>query len=754
MLPAVNYVRQADPDAIVLLGHGESYHAFGRVDTNLIKGMVSAGNASEILYRDDGLTQWRFKSSRLPHNTSWLVKELNRPVVTLEWNEYATSFLQPLRNDSHWHFLSRTIPDGHSDHEFSVHSESQNIIVIGIQGKILKGIKTGEKSQRRVGITCFDPTNGSMSVQGTSLADLRSHIVSFRPRAIVLDSSLIGTYRDIIGTALLGSPEVKFTNMPPVLGSLQLLNDFFDVSGEIWRKCFDDYELYSLKAAVEFIKKTQKSTSAVFQLPSRELSSQWTVLLDKETISSLNLGSTGSHYMNSSWLLQRSIKTATVGGSRMLYKSILRPTRIVSEILFRQRAVQSIIKRKHTRQKLSSELSSLPDIPLLLQKLKIYPESEDLVSTILHSIDIISSLAPIASKFYMNGRQQDADFDDGDLIYRIPSAKRLEELRDRARSLLNASDTMHGVVSSNTSIECNDRRTQKATLVNGVDCGPNRNTSFSHSVKNQTGDVSLETFMVSDDAELNTESPSNLTTVLDTRTVSEHTHPKGLGEITSSSLDYRDLHATHRIDKLAGQISELHPGHPLPRAKVIANCSAEILRHKELILLFSRLLSRLDMLLSFANVAIQHDDTRPIVDPSRTNFEIHLKDKDFNAAADPLLMSNSSSVLWTKGERKTVAELYGLYASIILLAHSGAYVPAKSANIGVVSHMLCQLRSTNPFLLHSALEKSMDGRRIIMCDALPDDFEDYGSADDRLESYQETLATMNVGTNRLLLRYH
>ncbi len=371
-------------------------------------------------------------------------------------------------------------------------------------------------------------------------------------------------------------------------------------------------------------------------------------------------------------------KSGTSMGGRLLKKWISSPQRKLEPILARQEAVEELLSKKEIRKKIIEELKEIGDLERLISKIctgRANPREIINLKTSLKRIPNIKNLLLIVEgKTLINLRDKLTSLNE--LIEKI-------EIAITDNPPLNIADG--GVIKNNYSPELDELRD---ISINGKDWIAN----LQRTEREQTGISSLRVSYNKVFGYYIEISNANKDKVPD-RYIRKQTLVNSERYITPELKEYEEkiLNAEEKIYELESQLfNELRLS--------IAN-EAEAIQNN------ARLIAMLDCFISFAECAEQYNYTKPLITNSTKIKIIEGRHpvvervlppgEKFTPNSCELDNENTQIIILTGPNMAGKSVYLRQVGLIVLLAQIGSFVPAKSAEIGLVDRIFTRVGASD-----------------------------------------------------------
>jgi DNA mismatch repair protein MutS len=380
-------------------------------------------------------------------------------------------------------------------------------------------------------------------------------------------------------------------------------------------------------------------------------------------------------------------RTVTPMGARLLKKWISAPLRKLDPIIKRQQSVEELFKNKILRKNLLKELNEIGDLERLISRVctgRANPREVVAIKTSLRKIPLVKDLLK------KTGIRNDNGVSGAQTLQQIgDDLNPLDKLVDKIQSALIDSPPLNiadgGVIRSTFSIELDELRD---ISLHGKDWIAN----FQKSEREKTGISSLKVSFNKVFGYYIDISNAHKDKVPATY-IRKQTLVNSERYITPELKDYEDkiLNAEEKIYELEAELFN--------EIRLFAAAEAEAIQ------LNARLIAMLDCFLSFAERAAEYkyvkpelneDDKIEITEGRHPVVERILPPGEKFTPNNCLLSGEENQIIILTGPNMAGKSVYlrqiGL---IILLAQIGSYVPAKSANIGLVDRIFTRVGASD-----------------------------------------------------------
>jgi DNA mismatch repair protein MutS len=523
-------------------------------------------------------------------------------------------------------------------------------------------------SKKKIGLAVADVSTGHFSVteidrSAEDKLNVKREISTFSPQECIVSSS---TYNDPELLCLLAVDENCF--VAPYhdwssANSKNILKDHFGLSS-LQTIGLETAE-FALEAAanlIKYLEHTQQQEIKHLSTP-RYYSTADCLLLDSSTITNLELFTTLRSSRTEGSLLGQIDQTSTAAGGRLLHSWLAQPLHSVQEIKMRLDAVEELFSQQVLRTQIISELKNVYDIERQLAKLSLQLATSAAVINISDSLKLFLLLHKQVSGLYSSYWQDLKKISTDDVMEIINLVQEhLEESSTENHSTVY-------VIKSGIHSELDELRAVRS----GADEWLKK---FEEQERIRTGITSLKCKFNSVFGFYIEISNANLNSVPDNYQ-RKQTLVNAERFITPELKHHEEifLSAQERISEL--------------ELEIFNSLIKKILKHSELIKTVAFQLAQIDVLCTFAQYAHSNNYCKPlitegseieIIEGRHPVVEALVKEKF--VPNDVYLNSTSDQLLLITGPNmagKSVAMRQT--AIIVLLAHIGSFVPAKSATI-------------------------------------------------------------------------
>ncbi len=466
------------------------------------------------------------------------------------------------------------------------------------------------------------------------------------------------------------------------------LKELFDVATLDGFASLSRADLAAAGALVDYLEDTQKGKMPRLY-PPRRLSADGTMMIDAATRRSLELTRTQTGETSGS-LLSVIDCTVTGAGARLLAKRLSAPLTDPVRVNERLDGVQYMIERPHLRSDIRAALKSAPDMERALARLSLGRGGPRDLASLRIGLE-----AAKAVQTYLLA-PKDALEDMADLIADAASdlGEHGELVAELTRALVEEPPllTRDGGFIAKGYHEALDEfrmlRDESRRLIAGLEGDYQRLTGIGSLKVKHNNVIGYHVDVTAKHAEKLMSAPMNETFI----------HRQTL----ANSIRF----STSELSKLAGKISEAGDRSLALEQELFAGLVAQALDHAEAISTAAEALASLDVASALATLAENERYTRPEVDDSLA-FDIKggrhpVVEKALKAMSDKSFVANDCDLgpddrLWliTGPNMAGKSTFLRQNALIAVLAQIGSYVPADSAQIGVVDRLFSRVGASD-----------------------------------------------------------
>lgn len=570
------------------------------------------------------------------------------------------------------------------------------------------------------GLAYTDISTGEFKVTKGSLEDILSELARIKPAEIlapvkkqkilpfqIVPDEKIDLPAEI--TSLYPCTKVSYSSFNEEKTIANLKSVFKVASLEAFG--FSEYKTAFLAAGaiIDYLIETQKGILPKFDIIAPYSLSEY-VSLDANTRRNLELIQTSrdkQKYGSLYWAIDR-VKTPM--GSRLLKNWITQPVRNINEIISRQDAVEELINSSQARINLSNLLSGICDIERLAVKLSNGSINPRDFIAIRETLSLIPNFESIFKNFQSSCLKN----------FNLKSAELAEFASIISRTIVNdppVNTKDGGFINENVNA---DLDYFKSLLTGGEEWLKN----FEEQEKERTGIKNLRVTYNRNFGYFIEVTKSNISQV-------------PMNYIRKQTLTNSERYMTEELKKHESDVFSAQFKSVELENKIYNNMVEYSKTYVDTLKETAHFLAKADVLLSFANVAIESDYVRPeIVDSN----ELYIKDgrhpvvekilpmgeyvpNDLKLIADIHNYEDTQFMILTGPNMAGKSTYMRQNALIVLLAQIGSYVPAGYARIGIVDKIFTRVGAVDDlslgqstfmvemnetaYILNSATEKSL-----------------------------------------------
>ncbi|RVT83534.1 DNA mismatch repair protein MutS [Rhodobacteraceae bacterium CCMM004] len=567
------------------------------------------------------------------------------------------------------------------------------------------------------GLAWVDISTGAFHVQPVPPVRLSADLARLAPREIVVPEALDARLTAIGADLGAAVTPLAGTAFDSVAGERRLCDalgaETLDAFGSFGRA-----EVAAMAGIVEYLELTQKGRMPLLQPPQRE-SAERAMQIDAATRRNLELTQAMAGGREGS-LIAAVDRTVTAAGARLLERRLSAPSRDLATIRARHDAVAALIAAPDLTDALRSALRRVPDIDRALSRLALDRGGPRDLAALRNGMAQAGEIAGLLDGADLPDLlSETAAGLDGD-----PDLAALLEAALVAEPPLLARDG--GFVAEGHDTELDDQRRLRdegRTVIAGMQADLARDTGIG-SLKIRHNNV-LGYFV----EVTATHADKMLSPPLNARFIHRQTTANAVRFTTTelSSLETRILNAGSR----ALEIEKRH----------YATLTAAVVGQAAPLSHLARSLAELDLSAAFATLALEEDWTRPTMEDSRA-FAIEggrhpVVERALGRQGTPFVANDCAldqegpAAIWmlTGPNMAGKSTFLRQNALIALLAQAGAFVPAKSARIGLVSQLFSRVgaaddlaRGRSTFMVEmvetAAILNQADDRALVILDEI------------------------------------
>ncbi|KAK3941558.1 muts protein 1 [Diplogelasinospora grovesii] len=610
------------------------------------------------------------------------------------------------------------------------------------------------QADAQIGLAWLDLSTGCFFTQPTTLSSLGSILLRVSPREVVLDKELESRIRDHNVFSILAEERylVTYSPQPQDGEGLQRLSDWAPMlESEIPPQTVDSFTDDEVKAGsllLHYVKDRLRGLSMKLQPPLRHESMQ-IMNIDKNSMRSLEIRQTIRDGAFRGSLLHAIRRTVTKSGARLLNEWLSAPSTSLEVINFRQDLVARFIQNEDLRDAIVILLRRTHDSQRLVQKFALNRGEPDdllrLASTIKATEDIVNLLTSSSS----SSLPPSTDTDDPEdclqsLVKRISLeqplklAARIKEAIDEEGLVhqheLEDSEAGEMMALAQEIVKSEGSAEDTAALPKGAAAAASK-PKKKPSLKDHYGEDNevwiMKPYASPGLTRLHSElahlyqQKVELTEALRARLSASSLTLKwtpGLGHICHvKGKDARNTTATRGTLSSSRTTRSFHQPEWTTLGELLDKCRFQIrseeqrvfnsLREQVILCLVklrrnAAVLDELDIVTSFARLALEQNLVRPVLTPSQqtvivggrhATVEGGLAEQGRTFQRNDLYLNGPSGRIWliTGPNMAGKSTFLRQNALIIILAQIGCYVPADYAELGIVDAIFSRVGSAD-----------------------------------------------------------
>lgn len=457
---------------------------------------------------------------------------------------------------------------------------------------------------------------------------------------------------------------------------------------------FSNDELVCIKSLIDYVKLTNKCDTVFFKkIQKEELNEE--LFMDEFTFKSLEVvSSMNPSFEKYSTLFDVINETCSNIGTRLLKNMIIRPITNVKIINDRLDAIEFFIKNQLLISEIRDELKCIPDIKRVLSKISFNKAGPRDLYSVLNYILVLPKIKAVLVK---GGFPQNNSKIVSSMVSNIDISKYLNVISELEKSLNSDNLPLLARDGGFIKVGYDQQLDEYNSLVNDTS---NVILSLQSEYSEELGISKLRIkhnnilgYFIEFPIKSSKQSMINKSKFIHRQTTSNvirYTTVK-LSELENKIINAKDKSQAIELDIFDKLCS------------IILNCIDDLMNTADI-------LANLDVFSSLAMLAIRENYTRPIVDNSSA-FKIiggrhpvvekNMKQKSLSSFIDNDCIlqddKNGNSVLWliTGPNMAGKSTFLRQNAIITLLAHSGFYVPATSAHIGIIDKLFSRVGASD-----------------------------------------------------------
>ncbi|WP_227028970.1 DNA mismatch repair protein MutS [Neorickettsia sennetsu] len=524
--------------------------------------------------------------------------------------------------------------------------------------------------KNEIGLAWLDISTKKIVFTSANPASLESYLAKIEPKEVLLPDAIDSELRKVIE-----QHNIHITRRPNNLFQFDYaaneLRGFYNVLQLGFMDARSPCEIVACGALIAYARATQMGELKRLEFPKRYEKGYY-LALDASTIRGLELIESQTPGEKNS-LLQVIDQTCTAGGKRLLKSYIVSPLISVEEIQARQDKVEFFFIQEELRKKVRTELANIPDAERALSRIALN-RGEPIDCLAVHSCMRSSLLlAECFSAFLENGYIRS--------IYDkcAPDDELMETLRTAFLPTSNRKvdgpflDPTHhpkllelNRLSTNADVVINDllNTYKRNTGINSLKLGKNNLIGYYVEVPKSAPLLDSEVF------------------------------------IHRQSLLNNIRYTTLELQNLEAQIAKANENYRKLELELFRELCGKILASEGPLKEMIAAIAELDVIASFAEIAVQRKYVRPQVDNSnelRISGGRHPFVEQVNAfVPNDLAFTSAERVCVLTGPNMAGKSTYlRQNALITILAQMGSFVPADSAHIGVVDRVFSRIGASD-----------------------------------------------------------
>ncbi|KAI1797718.1 muts domain V-domain-containing protein [Ganoderma leucocontextum] len=592
-----------------------------------------------------------------------------------------------------------------------------------------EGASTSSASNNPVGLAWIDVSTGEFYTKTTTVGGLRDEVVRLSPKEVILDERLRDDDTSLVRKAVIEEDSfVSYFALPPKPSHAakgysgdQLTPDELtaqiDASKQVLPAALTSEEGYAVELLTAFMHANLMDHMPSLASPNRELSTS-RMQIDSHTVKALEFreglregGTAGS-------LLSVIKRTVTSSGTRLLARWLCSPSTSVAEINARQSLVAFFHARPFLRQDLVQSLRDAEDATRIVQKFLLGRGSFQDLTAICTTVDIWSSIKErILMEKRMEGRGNDhlGDAEWASIETLMEKLSDLEWLASRVRAALVPRETAvsdkevnsdEPFISSMSLVSTRDPR----NLLGIVDW--TIRPTFSEHLTNLHS--TLQSLLAQKDSlerrlQITYAAPSLTLRASPGQGMHVHVARKTHASQLKKDKDFVSLSESVSTctffhqgwSQLAMQINETAFAIAVAEKEAFEILRNDITSQSASLRRNARIIDELDVTLAFANLAVEMRFVRPVVNEGSSyhvvngrhpTVELGLLTSGRTFTPNTVTFTPNSQLQVITGPNMAgKSTLLRQTALIAILAQLGSYVPADSAEVGIVDRVFSRV---------------------------------------------------------------
>jgi DNA mismatch repair protein MutS len=527
----------------------------------------------------------------------------------------------------------------------------------------------------RLGIAYADVSTGRFYVEEINYSDILSAISKISPSEILCPDSLLSKKEfleciDPYKSIIIALPSAKFMNQ----SSSRMLASFFNVS---FIDAFGNFSECALEAAseiAEYVSEVYQNLKGGLSVPRLVMHSDY-VYFDHFTRRSLEMTTTQSGNKKGS-LLSEIDKTATSQGARLLGRWLMQPLVNLEKIEKRLEFVEFFVKRPELLQEIRGILKHFPDIERAISRVLIGKAGPRDLKCVGLALEKSMALERVISSF-----------------------EHLKSLKLAFEQLMPLLDIINSAIVDEPPVMARDggfiKKGYDGDLDEYLDLIDSGEYIIQKMQKTYAEETGINTLKIKNNGVIGyfiEISPAYVAKAPYT-----FIHRQTLG----SCIRY----TTRELNDIAGKIYTAESSLKRREMEIFENIVHRISCVKDTLRRVSDNISFIDIITSFAHLAIENNYTRPIFTNDKTLFiedgrhpvvENSLRNNGLKFVPNDCRLFDGSEISILTGPNMGGKSTYLRQNAIItIMAQMGSFVPAKTATIGIIDRIFCRVGASD-----------------------------------------------------------
>ncbi|WP_333023102.1 DNA mismatch repair protein MutS [Wolbachia endosymbiont of Pentidionis agamae] len=519
-------------------------------------------------------------------------------------------------------------------------------------------------------ISWLELSTGKFFYSSTNLKTLDSDLLRISPRELLISEEVIKNEQI---KSILRNYKISITQHVESFfaynKSNRILCEFYSIKSTKVIGVFSKAEVIACSALIEYVKVTQRGSIPKLEFP-KTYKQQNFMLIDSSARRNLELFSTQCGEKKGS-LISVIDHTVTAPGGRLLKQMLASPLICSQAINLRLNTVEFLVKNDQSRKKIREILSGVPDIERSLSRLMLGRGSPKDVNLLKIGLEKMLALSELISELK-------SDESELGLIYKnLGNHENLLEILNSAILNNNVSNVKEGgFINPGYSQELSE-------LLYTLRNSNKLITKLRNSYCDLTGIGSLK--------------------ILHNNILGYYVEISSNHKISSDIFIHRQTlannirYTTHELKELENKILTAHDAMINLETKIFDELCTKIAKESDKIAVSAHALAKLDIRAAFAELAVQNNYARPIVDSSKEfricNGRHPVIEINGKFAANSIDLSGIHLITGPNMAGKST--FLRQNALIAILAHMGSFVPAESAHIGVIDKIFSRVGATD-----------------------------------------------------------